>query len=131
MLMNKDLHGIVMEGQSRLRLRDCSADLKLMSSSTDWVNNQFEISNFRFEKFTRAVNHIAAHFDKGTVQGRLLKDDASAAQWLDYFTLAQITEFINLVTEKGDCPNSAAALLEYKNAKYPDADPFAEFVLDL
>ena len=74
---------------------------------------------------------IAAHFDKGTVQGRLLKDDASAAQWLDYFTLAQITEFINLVTEKGDCPNSAAALLEYKNAKYPDADPFAEFVLDL
>ena len=67
----------------------------------------------------------------GHVQGRLLKDDASAAQWLDYFTLAQITEFINLVTEKGDCPNSAAALLEYKNAKYPDADPFAEFVLDL
>ena len=131
MLMNKDLHGITMEGQSKLKLRDCSADLKLMSSSTDWVNNQFEISNFRFEKFTRAVNHIAAHFDKGTVQGRLLKDDASAAQWMDYFTLVQITEFINLVTEKGDCPNSAAALLEYKNAKYPDADPFAEFVLDL
>ena len=65
-----------------------------------------------------------------TVQGRLLKDDASAAQWLDYFTLAQLTDFIARVTEKGDCPNSTAALLEYKQAKYPDTDPFADFVLE-
>ena len=130
MLMNKDLHGITMEGQSKLKLRDCTANLKLIQGHHDWVNNEFEITDFRFEKFTRAVNHIAAHFDKGTVQGRLLKDDASAAQWLDYFTLAQITDFIARVTEKGDCPNSTAALLEYKQAKYPDTDPFADFVLE-
>ena len=128
--MNKELHGITMEGQSKLKLRDCTANLKLIQGHHDWVNNEFEITDFRFEKFTRAVNHIAAHFDKGTVQGRLLKDDASAAQWLDYFTLAQITDFIARVTEKGDCPNSAAALLEYKQAKYPDTDPFADFVLE-
>ena len=130
MLMNKELHGITMKGQSKLKLRDCTANLKLVQGHHDWVNNEFEITDFRFEKFTRAVNHIAAHFDKGTVQGRLLKDDASAAQWLDYFTLAQITDFIARVTEKGDCPNSAAALLEYKQAKYPDTDPFADFVLE-
>ena len=130
MLMNKELHGITMEGQSKLKLRDCTANLKLIQGHHDWVNNEYEITNFRFKKFTRAVNHIAAHFDKGTVQGRLLKDDASAAQWLDYFTLAQITDFVARVTEKGDCPNSAAALLEYKQAKYPDTDPFADFVLE-
>lgn len=130
MLMNKELHGITMEGQSKLKLRDCTANLKLVQGHHDWVNNEFEITDFRFETFTRAVNHIAAHFDKGTVQGRLLKDDASAAQWLDYFTLAQITDFIARVTEKGDCPNSTAALLEYKQAKYPDTDPFADFVLE-
>lgn len=131
MLMNMDVHGITMEGQSKLVLCDCTANLKLISGSKDWINNQFEINNFKFKKYTRAVNHIVILFDKGTVQGRLLKDDVSAAEWLDFFTLAQIMEFIRLVNEKGDCPNTAALLLEYKQKKYPDADPFGEFVLDI
>lgn len=76
------------------------------------------------------MNHIAAHFDKGTVEGRLLKDDTSAVEWLDCFTLAQISEMTEKVISKGDCPNASAALMEYKNNNFPDLDPLAEFTLD-
>ena len=132
MLMNKELHGITMEGQNKLKLRDCSADLRLVEGRHDWINNQFEITNFQFDTYTRAVNHIALLFDKGTAESRLLKDDISAVQFLDQFTLAQITELFNKVNEQGGCPNATAALLNYKQQHFPEAteDAFADFVLD-
>ena len=130
MLMNKDVHGITMEGQSSLKLRDCTANLRLVEGHKDWINNEFEITDFKFEKYTRAVNHIAVHFDKGTVEGRLLKDDISAMQWIDNFTAAQVSEILRHVNEKGDCPNATAELMEYKQKKYPETDAFEEFVLE-
>ena len=95
MLMNKEKHGIIMEGQSQLTLKDCSAGLRLVEGHHDWVNNDFEVTDFRFKKYTRQVNHIVCHLDKGTVSGRVKKDDVTVAQWLDRFTLAQIMGFID------------------------------------
>ena len=130
MLMNKEKHGILMEGQSRITLVGCSAGLKLIEGHHDWVNNEFEVSNFSFLKYDRQVNHIVAHLDKGTVASRIKKDDISAAQWFDRFTLAQITDFIRLAQEN-NAVNVLAQLLEYKNAHFADFDPMDEFTLDL
>ncbi len=130
MLMNKEKHGIVMEGQSQITLVGCSAGLRLVEGHHDWYNNEFEVTNFRFEKYTRQVNHIVVHLDKGTVAGRIKKDDISAAQWFDRFTLAQITEFIQLAQEN-NAVNVLALLLEYKNAHFAEFDPMEEFTLDL
>ena len=129
-LMNKEKHGIVMEGQSRITLRDCSAGLKLIEGHHDWVNNEFEITDFTYQKFTRQVNHIVVHLDKATVSGRIKKDDVSVAQWLHLFTAAQIREFIELASSS-EATNCTALLLEYRNQTFPDLDPFAEFTLDL
>ena len=78
---------------------------------------------------TRQVNHIVALLDKATVAGRIQKDDVSVAQWLDWFTLAQITEFITLATT-AEAHNVTALLLEYKQQHYPDTDAFSEFTLE-
>ncbi|MCR5137749.1 MAG: DUF4132 domain-containing protein [Oscillospiraceae bacterium] len=130
MLMNKEKHGITMEGQSQITLAGCSAGLRLVEGHHDWVNNDFEVTNFRFSEFTRQVNHIVVHLDKGTVAGRIRKDDISAARWFDRFTLAQITEFIRLAQENS-AVNVLAQLLEYKNEHFADFDPMDEFTLDL
>ena len=129
-LMNKEKHGIIMEGQGRITLKDCSAGLKLIEGHSDWYNNEFEITGFNFEKFTRQVNHIVVHLDKATVSGRIKKDDTSVAQWLGLFTAAQITEFTDLAV-KSEAVNCTALLLDYKNKTWPDLDPLAEFTLEL
>ncbi len=129
MLMNKDKHGIIMEGQSQITLKDCTAGLKYIEGHHDWINNEFEVTDFTFEKYTRQVNHIVVHLDKGTVAGRIKKDDISAAQWFDRFTQAQITEFISLALEN-NAVNVLAQLMEYKNTHFPDVDPMDRFTLD-
>ena len=128
-LMNKEKRGIIMEGQSRITLKDCSADLIYIEGHHDWVNNEFEVKNFKFEKYSRQVNHIVVHLDKATVAGRIKKDDVSAAQWFDRFTLAQICGFIDLANEN-HAANVLALLLEYKNTRFADFDPMAAFTLD-
>lgn len=130
MLMNKEKHGIIMERQSQITLADCSAGLRLVEGHHDWVNNDFEVTDFRFDEFSRQVNHIVVYLDKGTVAGRIRKDDISAAQWFDRFTLAQITDFIRLAQEN-NAVNVLTQLLEYKNAHFADFDPMDEFTLDL
>lgn len=68
-------------------------------------------------------------FDKGTVEGRILKDDTSIIQCLDQFTLAQIMRFINQASNN-NCVNCLAALMEHKNTKYPSYDSMDEFTLE-
>ena len=128
-LMNKEKHGIIMEGKSKLILRDCSAELVYLEGHHDWVNNEYEVKNFRFEKYTRQVNHIVVLLDKATVADRVKKDDASVAHWFDRFTLAQITEFIAIAQESG-AVNVLALLLEYKNDHFAGFDPMEEFTLE-
>ena len=128
-LMNKDKHGITMDGQKKIILKDCSADLKCIEGHSDWVHNLFEVKNFKYKEYTRQVNHIVTLLDKGTIAGRIKKDDVTVAQWLDWFTLAQITVFIDLATES-EAHNVTALLLDYKQQHFPGIDPMAEFTLD-
>ena len=128
-LMNKEKHGIIMEGQKKLVLQDCAADLVFIKGHHDWINNEFEVRNFRFDQYTRQVNHIVTHLDKVTVAGRIKKDDVTVARWFDRFTLAQITEFIKLA-QKSNAINVLAQLLEYKNTHFAYFDPMDEFTLE-
>lgn len=93
------------------------------------MHNLFEVKNFTYKEYTRQVNHIVTLLDKGTIAGRIKKDDVTVVQWLDWFTLAQITAFIDLANES-EAHNVTALLLDYKNQNYPDVDPMAEFTLD-
>ncbi len=129
-LMNKEKHGIVMEGQSELRLTDCEASIAIVKKSSDWINNLFEIKSFNFDKYTRSVNHIVSILDKGTVESRIKNDDISIELLLDRFTLAQIMNFINIAIDN-KCNNALAVLMEYKETHFSDFNPLDEFTLDL
>ena len=48
---------------------------------------------------------------------------------LSRFTLAQITEFINVAVEN-NCTNVSAILLDYKNRIFADFDPMDAFSLE-
>ncbi len=48
---------------------------------------------------------------------------------MNQFTLAQVTKFISAAQE-ANATNVLAALLEYKNAAFPDFDPMDEFTLE-
>ena len=130
MLMNKEKQGISMIGQSQLELKDCSAGLKSVSSSSDWIHNEFEVTDFSFDKYSRQVNHIVVLLDKGTVEGRIKKDDVSVRIWLDNFTAAQIRKFVDIAAES-KASNVTALLLEYQKEHFSEYDPFAEFTLEL
>lgn len=84
---------------------------------------------FEYRKKSRRSNHIIGLLDKWTVYGRVLKDDVSIVKQLDRFTLAQVTELLNLAVEN-QCTNCTAVLLEYKNRKFLDFDPMDVFTLE-
>ena len=67
--------------------------------------------------------------DRWTVSERVLKDEQDITQALESFTLAQIMELIELAS-KNNCTNSLAVLMAYKNQRFPEADPLAEFTLE-
>lgn len=87
------------------------------------------LQKFECRKESRASNHIIGLLDKWTVYGRILKDDVSAVEHLDSFTLAQVTELLNLAIENS-CTNCTAALIEYKNTHFADFDPMNVFTLE-
>ena len=110
---------------------DCQAEIERI----DWqkhdikMDHRFEVKIFRFKKYSRMINHIAAYLDRITVYDRVAKDDVSVAEFLPTFTLAQITEFIRIAQEN-NATNVTALLLNYKNENFGDFDPMAEFTLD-
>ena len=87
------------------------------------------LQTFECRKESRASNHIIGLLDKWTVYGRILKDDVSAVEYLEKFTLAQVTELLNLAIENS-CTNCTAALLEYKSRRFADFDPMDVFTLE-
>ena len=92
--------------------------------------NGIEIVRLKPEKWNRRANTVVAFLDKLTVYGRIRKDDISVMQQMDRFTLAQIVEFVTIAQEE-KAVNVTAALLQYRQDRYPDFDPMAEFTLDL
>ena len=119
----------MMNGQSEITLKDCSAEPRFVKGHQEWVKNEFEVRNFKFGKYTRQVNHIVALLDKATVGSRVKKDDVTAAQWFDRFTLAQITGFV-ADAQEAKANNVLALLLDYKAKTFPDFDPMNEFTLE-
>ncbi|MBR3358566.1 MAG: DUF4132 domain-containing protein [Solobacterium sp.] len=124
LFQNRENDGIYMPDRYSIEFTDCDADVKINRSGS------CEIRDFRYDEWTRYVNHIAAYLDKCTVSGRIRKDDISVVQQLDDFTQAQITKFIDIAIE-AEAHNVLAHLLEYKNARFGTFDPMKEFTLDL
>ena len=93
------------------------------------LQGSLKLGKFRVERRSRAANHIVGLLDKWTVYSRVANDDASVVKSLDSFTLAQVTEILNFAIENQRV-NCTAALLEYKNKKFPDFDPMEIFTLE-
>ncbi len=87
------------------------------------------ITSFKIEKYSRAVNHAIAYLDRTTVLGRIAKDDLSVMDYVEGSNIAQITDYIEAASN-AKAVNVLAALMEYKNKTYPDVDPMAEFTLE-
>lgn len=88
-----------------------------------------DIRRFTVLEHSRLVNHVVAWLDSVTVGDRVKKDDLSVMDWMPDFTAAQVTDFIAAAQEAG-AAKVLAALLAYKNTRWPDLDPLAEFTLD-
>ena len=83
----------------------------------------------KVKKKSRAANHVLARLDKWMLEGRVRRDDATVVEALDHLTVAQVTELLNQAI-KYHCTGCTAALLEYKNQRFPDFDPMDAFTLE-
>ncbi len=135
-LRSRDKHGIRFHyDNATSELETSFAGLSLVCEFTQfqrhWMDQDARVVFGRLKVKTpgRAANHVLALLDKWTVEGRILKDDASAVEHLDSFTLAQVTELLNLAIEH-NCTNCTAALLAYKNDHFADFDPMDVFTLE-
>ncbi len=88
-----------------------------------------DIRSFKIEKFSRAVNHALAYLDQVTIEGRIKKDDADVMRNVEGSNLAQVTNYIRMA-QANKAVNVLALLMEYKNNRFPEADPMAEFTLE-
>ena len=133
---SQEKHGITIEDYNFhdeivISFKDCNTNVERIDLHRHEIRNDdnFEITSFSFKDYTRQVNHIVAYLDKISVYDRILKDDISIAMSLKEFTLAQITEFINIALEH-NCTNCLAMLMDYKNKTYSSYDPMDEFTLE-
>ena len=133
----KEKHGISFSydySLSILQISFAGCDLELDCSALDLrhnldLNGLVKMGRFTFKKYTRQVNHIVALLDQWTIIGGIMRDDASIVAHLDSATLAQVMEYLNLAIDNGKT-NVTAELLNYKNERFPNFDPLAEFTLD-
>ena len=128
-LIHKIQHGIKVVGAFRIDMKNCQADVKwgLADNGTDF---EYDIENFRYQTYSRQVNHIVSILDRETVAGRIQKDDVTVQQCLDSFTLPQILNFIDLAA-RSNAKNVSALLLEYKKTRFGETDVPDKFRLDL
>lgn len=134
----QEKHGIFFEfsydiSELNIDLDDCRLDYDGWGSAVDRhyldLKGELVLGTFQVDRKSRRSNHIIGLLDKWTILGRILKDDVSIINYLDSFTLAQVTELLNLAIEN-QCTNCTAALLEYKNNRFPDFDPMNVFTLE-
>lgn len=132
-------HGMGVEGLSAyseefwLWLTDCKieAEPDHWRYEPGWNDNMnYTLGKFTFEKYTRWTNHIVGWFDRRVILDKIAQDDPAISALLPGFTLAQITEYLDIAT-RDQRTNCIALLLDYKNSHFGDFDPMAEFSLDL
>ena len=90
---------------------------------------RLEIVSLRALEWNRRANMVIAFLDRITVWDRIKKDDVRVMDHVTRFTLAQITEMVQIAQE-ANAVNVLALLLEYKNAHFSDFDPMDEFTLE-
>ena len=129
-------HGINVEdwdfhNEISISFKGCDATVERIDWERHQIdpNHRFEVTSFKFKKYTRQVNHIVGYLDRVTVWDRVRKDDVTVMEWMERFTLAQIAEFI-AAAQEAQAVNVLALLLEYKNAHFADFDPMDEFTLE-
>ena len=115
----------------KLDIPGCKVETKWTSEKAPNGNSvsYCNITSFRIEKYSRAVNHAIAYLDRTTVLGRIAKDDISVMDYVEGCNAAQITDYTD-AANNAKATNVLAALLEYKNKNFPDATPFDMFTLD-
>lgn len=135
-LRSQDKHGIYFDyNNAASELETGFDDLDLECDFTQfqrhWMDPDARVvfGKLMVRKESRAANHVLVKLDRWLAAERVRKDDATVVNVLDSFTLAQVTELMNLAIEN-QCVNCTAALLEYKNRKFPDFDPMDVFTLE-
>ena len=110
----------------------CETDVERIDYFANEINStdRFEVVSVSVPEKTREASHSIAWLDYTTAADRVARDDVTIRDLLPVFTLQQIADFTALAAESGST-NCTALLLDYKNKTYPDADPLAEFTLDL
>ena len=137
---NHDKHGIAVKKNTDnypytadITFEDCDAVVERItwqfSGYSFEMDDDYEVTEISFKKYTRRVNHIIAYLDKVTTYTRILQNDASIMDCLSNFTLSQIMEFIHAASEN-NCANSLSVLLDYKNTNFAEYNPMDEFILD-
>lgn len=135
-LRSQDKHGIYFDyNNAASELTTGFADLDLECNFTrfqrHWMDQDARVvfGKLKVRKESRTANHVLVKLDRWLAAERVRKDDAAVVDVLDSFTLAQVTELLNLAIEN-HCTNCTAALLEYKNTHFADFDPMDVFTLE-
>ena len=135
-LKNQGRRGITCEwyereyyGTKHLEIRGFAVSAKDAPWKDDDRREHLTIVSLQPERWDRRANSVIAYLDRITVWDRVRKDDASVMDQIGRFTLAQVTEMIQVAQEAG-AVNVLALLLEYKNTRFADFDPMDEFTLE-
>ena len=128
-LKNQRRRGINTEWYESAYYKDKHVDIDGFRVTVNDDSDYIEILSLTPITWNRRTNMIITFLDRITVWDRVRKDDLTVTELLPGFTLAQITEFI-AAAQEAKATNVLAALLEYKNTRFADFDPMAEFTLE-
>lgn len=128
---DQEKRGILFGDRAVPELAGCGEDTELVPHAAADPNGVrcYELRRFTFGEYTRGINHLAAYFDRITLLSRIRADDPAVADLIQGFTAAQLSEFI-AAAQEARAVNAAAALLDYKQARFPDLDPLDGFTLE-
>ena len=132
----REKHGITVTDSDyhndiRIEFAGCTSKVERL----DWRRHQiemtdrFEIKEFGFSRYTRRVNHIVAYLDKICIYPRIAANDMSVMDEVADCTLAQIIDYIGVATE-GGATELAAALLAYREERFPEYGSVDSLLLD-
>ena len=132
--MKREKHGMEVTGLYDVDLwfKDCNVKFKKVDGANFMLepSHTFEITEIKFSKYTRYVNHHIAYLDRITAYDKIMKDDVSVKEVLSEFTASQIQDFIDVANEN-NAVNVLAMLLEYKNEKFVDYNWMGDFTLEV
>lgn len=134
--LNQEKHGIFVEDSNfhdeiDIRFWGCQAVIMRIDWKRHEINmdDRFEITSFEVVRLNRYANHIICYLDQCTIYSRIERDDESALNNLDRYTIAQINAFLKFAIEK-ESIKCSAILLDYKNEHFSEFFDIDEFTLD-